>query len=54
MLFVLCLQVELVELKTVNFNPEFISRMVAKLDWSVLKTAAETVSQQNSTVCVYG
>lgn len=31
-------------MKTVNFEPEFISRMIPKLEWSVLKTAAETVS----------
>ena len=30
-------------MKTVNFEPEFISRMIPKLEWSVLKTAAESV-----------
>lgn len=31
-------------MKLVNFNPDFISRMLPKLDWNVLKAAAETVS----------
>ncbi len=37
------LQAKQVELKTVDFNSHFISRMIPKLDWGVLKSAAETV-----------
>ena len=29
--------------KTVDFNADFIARMLLKLDWSVLKTTAESV-----------
>ena len=32
-----------VVVKTVNFEAEFISRMIPKLEWSVLKAAAESV-----------
>ncbi len=30
--------------KTVNFNSEFIARMIPKLDWGILKTTAQSVS----------
>ena len=29
--------------KAVDFNADFIARMLLKLDWSVLKTTAESV-----------
>ena len=42
-MLLLLLQPVKVEVKTVNFEPEFISRMIPKLEWSVLKAAAESV-----------
>ena len=30
-------------IKAVDFNADFIARMLLKLDWSVLKTTAESV-----------
>ena len=30
-------------MKQVDFNATFIARMIPKLDWGVLKAAAETV-----------
>ena len=38
-----CLQAKQVVVKTVDFNADFIARMLLKLDWSVLKTTAESV-----------
>ena len=32
----------------VDFNSEFITRMIPKLDWSVLKTTAQSVSRYRS------
>ena len=32
------------EVKEVQFNSNFISRMLKKIDWTVLKNAADTVS----------
>ena len=32
------------EVKEIAFNPTFISRMIPKIDWTVLRAAAETVS----------
>ena len=36
-------QAEHVEVKNVDFNPAFISRMLPKLEWIVLIDAAEMV-----------
>jgi uncharacterized membrane protein len=33
-----------VKVSEVDFNPEFVSRIIPKLDWSVLWGAAESVS----------
>ena len=33
-----------VRVSEVDFNPEFISRMIPKLDWDVLCNAADTIS----------
>lgn len=33
-----------VKMNDVEFNPEFVSRMIPKLEWSVLVQAAEEVS----------
>lgn len=33
-----------VKMNNVEFNPEFVSRMIPKLEWSVLVKAAEEVS----------
>lgn len=38
-------QARKVETKQVDFNATFIARMIPKLDWGVLKAAAETVRQ---------
>ena len=38
-----CIQARKVEVKQVDFNASFITRMIPKIDWSALKTAAETV-----------
>ena len=38
-----CLQAKQVVVKAVDFNADFIARMLLKLDWSVLKTTAESV-----------
>ena len=34
-----------VVVNVVDFNSEFVSRMIPKLDWSVLKTTAQSVSK---------
>ena len=49
--FFILLQPVKVEVKTVNFEPEFISRMIPKLEWSVLKTAAESVRDYINLMC---
>ena len=36
-------QARKVEVKAVEFNRYFIARMIPKLDWSALKTAADSV-----------
>lgn len=36
-------------MKTVDYNGEFISRMIPKLDWAVLRAAAESVSNAEIT-----
>ena len=38
-----CMQAKQVVVKAVDFNADFIARMLLKLDWSVLKTTAESV-----------
>jgi len=37
------MQAKQVVVKAVDFNADFIARMLLKLDWSVLKTTAESV-----------
>ena len=32
------------EVRQIDFNPTFITRMIPRIDWSVLKAAAEAVS----------
>ncbi|XP_064616664.1 multifunctional methyltransferase subunit TRM112-like protein [Liolophura sinensis] len=34
-----------VEVKEVDFNPEFIARMIPKVDWSALKQAADQIGK---------
>ena len=41
------MQARKVEVKSVDFNGTFITRMIPKIDWSALRTAAKAVS--NST-----
>ena len=36
-------------MKQLDFNASFIARMIPKIDWAVLKTAAETVSEKCQT-----
>lgn len=43
-LFALFVQATEVKLNDVDFNPEFVSRMIPKLEWSALVQAAEEVS----------
>lgn len=38
------LQATKVEVKEVDFNPEFVSRMIPKIDWSALRQAANDVN----------
>ena len=45
-MFCACAQPRKVEVKEIAFNPTFITRMIPKIDWTVLKSAAETVSPQ--------
>jgi len=40
-----CLQATEVKLEQVNFNAEFISRMIPRLEWPALCSAAESVSE---------
>lgn len=42
-----------VKMNEVEFNPQFVSRMIPKLEWSVLVKAAEEVSQTVRTVNRY-
>lgn len=37
-----------VKISEVDFNPNFIAKLIPKLDWSVLWKAADTVGQVNS------
>ena len=46
------LQARKVEVRQVNFNRTFIARMIAKLDWSALRMAADAVSRAVQCVCV--
>ena len=46
------LQARKVEVRQVNFNRTFIARMIAKLDWSALRMAADAVSKAVQCVCV--
>ena len=46
------LQARKVEVRQVNFNRTFIARMIAKLDWSALRMAADAVSKAMQCVCV--
>ncbi len=39
-----CVQASQVVANSVDFNAEFIARMIPKLEWTVLKSAAESVS----------
>jgi hypothetical protein len=32
-----------VDKKSVDFNPEFIARMISRIEWDALKQAAESV-----------
>ena len=41
---IVCLQATEVKLEQVNFNAEFISRMIPRLEWPALCSAAESVS----------
>lgn len=43
-LFVPFVQATEVKVNDVDFNPEFVSRMIPKLEWSALVQAAEEVS----------
>lgn len=44
LLFVPYVQATEVKVNNVDFNPEFVSRMIPKLEWSALVQAAEEVS----------
>ena len=37
-----------VELIAVDFNSEFVARMIPKLDWGVLRTTAQSVRSSSS------
>ena len=39
-----CFQARKVEVRQIDFNPNFITRMIPRIDWSVLRAAAENVS----------
>lgn len=39
-----CVQATEVKVNEVEFNPQFVSRMIPKLEWSALVQAAEQVS----------
>lgn len=53
----LCMQARKVEVKCVDFNATFITRMIPKIDWPALRTAAKAVSNSNTCakcfMCVY-
>ena len=40
----LCVQADKVEIKEVDFNPEFIIRMLDRIKWEVVVEAATAVS----------
>lgn len=42
-------QARSVEVKEVEFNAEFITRMMQRLEWRVVKEAADTVHHPSST-----
>lgn len=48
-----------VEVKEVDFNPEFVSRMIPKIDWPALRQAATDVSiyfvlsHHSNEYCIY-
>ncbi|XP_051900918.1 multifunctional methyltransferase subunit TRM112-like protein [Pristis pectinata] len=48
--FPLLLQASEVKINNVDFNQEFITRMIPKMEWSALVNAAESVSIPGSTV----
>ena len=48
LILLLVVQAKQVVETSVDFNGEFIARMIPKLDWRVLKSAAESVSLQNT------
>ena len=39
-----CSQATKIEEKDVDFNPEFVARMIPKIDWDALRSAANDVS----------
>ncbi|KAL4219481.1 hypothetical protein ACF0H5_022059 [Mactra antiquata] len=43
--FPLGIQVSKLEEKSVDFNPDFVARMIPKIDWSALKQAASDVGK---------
>lgn len=38
-----------VRVSEVDFNPEFVSKMITKIDWPVLYSAAESIGQLDGT-----
>ena len=40
----ICSQATKIEEKDVDFNPEFVARMIPKIDWDALRSAANDVS----------
>ena len=40
-------------MRQIDFNPNFITRMIPRIDWSVLRAAAENVSSQPNTADFY-
>lgn len=40
----ICLQATEVKVNDVDFNPEFVAKMIPKLEWSALVQAAEEVT----------
>ncbi|XP_078064476.1 multifunctional methyltransferase subunit TRM112-like protein [Mustelus asterias] len=47
--FPLLLRATEVKINSVEFNQEFISRMIPKMEWGALVEAAESVSNSNLT-----
>lgn len=45
-----CLQATEVKVNEVEFNPEFVVKMIPKLEWSALVQAAEEVELSNDAV----